>query len=82
MNKTYTISFNPDLAKVVQKEMKRGKFDNTSEFFRDLVRQRFVWNGWEIEKLSPNDPDYKLSKQIRKTDEFISLSEFLKTIPS
>lgn len=75
--KTYTISFNPDLAKVVQKEMKRGKFDNTSEFFRDLVRQRFLWNGWEIEEIGPDDPDYHESKKALRTEKFIPLSEVL-----
>ncbi len=78
MQKTFTISFNKDLAQVVTNEMKRGKFENTSEFFRTLVRQRFLWNGWEIEELDLKDPDYKESKRALREEKFIPLKQALK----
>lgn len=78
MQKTFTISFNKDLAQVVSKEMKRGKFENTSEFFRDLVRQRFLWNGWEIEEIDFKDSDYKEAKRAVKHEKFVSLGQALK----
>jgi Arc/MetJ-type ribon-helix-helix transcriptional regulator len=76
--KTYTISFNKDLADVVEKEMKRGKFDNTSEFFRHVFRhysqnhEPFI-----IERLTANDPDYARSQKISKKTKYTPLDQFI-----
>jgi Arc/MetJ-type ribon-helix-helix transcriptional regulator len=79
--KTYTISFNKALAEVVAKEMKRGKFDNTSEFFRHVFRQ-FYQNREPviIERLTKADPDYSRSKAIRKQTNYTPLDQFIDTL--
>lgn len=79
--KTYTISFNKDLADVVEKEMKRGKFDNTSEFFRYVFR-RFGQNHepFIIERLSDDDADYTRSKTISKKTKYTPLDQFISSL--
>ncbi|MEA2088710.1 MAG: ribbon-helix-helix domain-containing protein [Patescibacteria group bacterium] len=39
---TYNISLNKELAKIVDKQIKSGKFANRSEFFRQLLRSVFL----------------------------------------
>ncbi len=39
---TYNISLNKELADIVDVELKRGKYSNRSEFFRQLLRKVFV----------------------------------------
>ncbi|MEK7665853.1 MAG: hypothetical protein AAB337_03175 [Patescibacteria group bacterium] len=78
MNKTYTISFNQTLAKDVEKEMRHGKFENTSEFFRHIYRK--YTNHREpfiIERVLPNDSDYKRSKAIKAKGRYTPLDQFL-----
>lgn len=79
--KTYTISFNKDLADVVEKEMKRGKFDNTSEFFRYVFR-RFSQSRepFIIERLSDDDADYARSKTISKKTKYTPLDQFISSL--
>ncbi len=43
---SYNISINEDLAKLVNKKVKEGKFANRSEFFCQLLRAAFVENDW------------------------------------
>lgn len=75
MQKTFTISFNKNLANVVAKEMKRGKFENTSEFFRHLVRSQFLLNAHSIETLDAADPVAKASKRAARTEQFVPFSQ-------
>jgi len=57
---TYNISINPELAQVVEKEIKQGKYANRSEFFRDLIRKFLLQeeqkeqNLLQLEKFSKN----------------------------
>lgn len=39
---TYNISINDELAEEVEKYMKRKKYANRSELFRDLIREKMV----------------------------------------
>ncbi|NCF75329.1 MAG: ribbon-helix-helix protein, CopG family [Xanthomonadaceae bacterium] len=39
---TYNISLNKELAQIVDKQIKSGKFANRSEFFRQLLRSVFL----------------------------------------
>ncbi len=75
----YTISLNDDLALVVDTEIKRRKFSSTSEFFRDLVRQRYVTDEdrCEIEVVSPTDLDAALIQNRKKDASFIPLNDLL-----
>ncbi len=41
---TYNISLNEDLSKIVDSQIKTGKFANRSEFFRQLIRFVFLSN--------------------------------------
>lgn len=45
MRNIINISMPGDMAKVIKKEVKRGQYASTSEFFRSLVRS------WQEEKL-------------------------------
>jgi|WetSurMetagenome_2_1015567.scaffolds.fasta_scaffold55617_6 Arc/MetJ-type ribon-helix-helix transcriptional regulator len=78
---TYNITFNEDLASVVDKEMKRNKYGNRSEFFRDLVRKVYIFKpapDYVIEELNESDEDYKLMKSRQKRANFIPLDKMLK----
>ena len=75
MQKTFSISFNNDLARVVAKEMRRGKFENTSEFFRHLVRTQFLLDTFPVEIIDTNHPIAKISKRSVRTDTFVPLSQ-------
>ncbi len=39
---TYNISLNKELAQIVEKKIKSGKFANRSEFFRQILRSMFL----------------------------------------
>jgi Arc/MetJ-type ribon-helix-helix transcriptional regulator len=72
----FNISINPELSVIVDREMKRRRYANRSEFFRDLIRKSFVD---EVEPLLPGDRDSALLKQaIKAGDEFIPLSAVMK----
>lgn len=60
---TINISINEDLAKIVDHEVKDKKYANRSEFFRDLIRQKYVYK-----KKLPVDIDYY--KALDKTLDF------------
>ncbi|MEK7619696.1 MAG: hypothetical protein AAB413_00440 [Patescibacteria group bacterium] len=74
MQKTFTISFNNALVQVVTKEMKRGKFENTSEFFRHLVRTQFLFDAYPVEAIDAKHPIAKTSKRSVRTETFVPLS--------
>lgn len=75
----YNISINPALAKVIDQEIKAKKYSSRSEFFRDLVRDRFVEGSgeYDIAPLSSSDPDYALLKKRKRGARFIPLSNLL-----
>ena len=78
---TYNITFNDDLASVVDKEMKRNKYGNRSEFFRDLVRKVYIFKStsdYVIEEIKESDKDYKLIKSRQKRAKFIPLDKISK----
>lgn len=59
--------------------MKRKKFSNKSEFFRDLIRRAYVGNeDMVIEPILPDDADYKILEDRKKTEKtFVPLSSLL-----
>lgn len=62
----YNISVNKELADVVEREIKVGKYANRSEFFRDMIRDMFVREDFEIEAISPRTQAYKkLKKEVK-----------------
>lgn len=72
----YNISLGTELSKIVEREMKRRKFSNRSEFFRDLVRRVFVDEEVTIERLSPSDPDYKLAmKRMKRGEKYLTAEQ-------
>ncbi len=75
----YSVSLNTDLAKVVEKEMKANKYENKSEFFRDLIRKIYVSPEltYTKESITSNDPDLIVIKRRKKDAEFIPLSALL-----
>lgn len=76
--KTYTISFNKDLAAVVAKEMKREKFEDESEFFRHVFRRYSqVREPLIIERVSVDDPDHARSRQISKKAKYTPLDQLV-----
>lgn len=72
----YNISLTKDLAQIVTVEIKRKKYANRSEFFRDLIRRRYVINECHhsIEEIEPSEQDYRLIKKRKKNGKFIPLS--------
>jgi len=61
--------------------MKRGRFENTSEFFRHIYRHYFEHpEPFIIERLTPNDSDYYRSKKISKKKKYTPLDQFLNTL--
>ncbi len=62
----YNISVNKELADVVEREIKVGKYANRSEFFRDMIRDMFVREDLDIEAISPRTQVYKkLKKEVK-----------------
>jgi Arc/MetJ-type ribon-helix-helix transcriptional regulator len=87
MMQTYNISLNKELAEMVEKQVKAGRFANRSEFFRQLLREVFFMNNSEKE-----DDDWiyqepyisELNKRVDALksgkEEFISLDELDKEL--
>lgn len=77
----YNISLNDELAMVVDAEIKIRKYSSRSEFFRDLVRQRYVTDedGCDVEVLSSEDPDTALIQDRKKDASFIPLKSLLRS---
>lgn len=62
----YNISINKELADVVDREIKVGKYANRSEFFRDMIRDMFVREDVDVEVISPRTQTYKkLKKEVK-----------------
>ncbi|OGC82633.1 MAG: hypothetical protein A2V81_03950 [Candidatus Abawacabacteria bacterium RBG_16_42_10] len=63
----YNITLNQELADIVDREMKKKKYSNRSEFFRDLVRRQYLAEeDYSIEEILPGDPDYKFLQSLKK----------------
>lgn len=77
----YNISLNDELALVVDTEIKMRKYSSRSEFFRDLVRQRYVMDEDQCDReaLSSEDPDAVLIQSRKKDASFIPLKRLLCT---
>ena len=46
----YNISLNEELAIIVEQEIKKGKYSNRSEFFREMIRKIFIVGKNEIDE--------------------------------
>jgi len=73
----YNISLNKGLARIVTTEIRKKKYANRSEFFRDLIRRRYVLreSSGAIDEILPSDPDYLLIQKRKKNPSFISLAK-------
>lgn len=56
----YHISLNDELAEIVELEMKRGRYANRSEFFRNLVRKHCIIKGLIPDKINMPGLDCEL----------------------
>ncbi len=76
---TCTISMNDELAEIVEYEMRRGRYKNKSEFFRNLVRKVYLESEeGVIEEVLSGDPDYELVKKREKEPgDFIPLEKVM-----
>jgi metal-responsive CopG/Arc/MetJ family transcriptional regulator len=76
---TYSISLNDELADLVEHEIKSRKFANRSEFFRDLVRTKFLSseNTSSIEEIPVYSEDYKLIQEREKNAELVDFNDIL-----
>ena len=75
---TYNISINDELAQIVEEGIKKRKYANRSEFFRDLIRTYyFTQETYTIENISPKEEDYKIIKKREKNAKFIPLKKLL-----
>lgn len=60
MRNIINISLPENMARMVEKEVKSGKFATKSEFFRHLVR---LWNTYKLaEELEENRKDFEAGK--------------------
>ncbi|MBA3047935.1 ribbon-helix-helix domain-containing protein [Patescibacteria group bacterium] len=69
---TYNISLNKELALLVDKHVKSGKFANRSEFFRQLLRSMFLPNAADntLNDWIYSDPHYsELKKRVKSLKE-------------
>lgn len=76
----YNITINEDLAKIIEREMKRKRYGNKSEFFRELIRKTYLQRPAEyvIEELDAADPDFReLQKLKKKEKKFVPLKSLL-----
>ena len=65
---TYNISLNEDLCKIVDANVRTGKFANRSEFFRQLIRFVFLSNRCnDINDFIYSEPYYSELKARIKT---------------
>ncbi|MBI4273045.1 ribbon-helix-helix protein, CopG family [Candidatus Uhrbacteria bacterium] len=76
----YNISLNDEIAQIVDTEIKERKYSSRSEFFRDLIRQRYVTDQdrCDIEVVAPIDPDAILIQKRKKDASFVSLNDLLR----
>ncbi len=76
----YNISLNDEIAQIVDTQIKERKYSSRSEFFRDLIRQRYVTDQdrCDIEVVTPTDPDAILIQKRKKDASFISLNDLLR----
>lgn len=77
---TYNISVNDELAEEFERYMKRKKYANRSECFRDLIRQKVaVADDYEIEEVLPGDADYQLIQKRKKNNDanFVPLQDLI-----
>ena len=77
---TFNISLNPELAEIVEIAIKKWKYANRSEFFRDLVRKYYMLDWAYIEEISEWDPDTNLIKKREKDAEYIPFEEVIKNV--
>ncbi|MEK7648714.1 MAG: ribbon-helix-helix domain-containing protein [Patescibacteria group bacterium] len=72
----YNISLNKGLAQIVTTEIRKKKYANRSEFFRDLIRRRYVLRESDvvIDNILPSDPDYTLVRKRKKNASFALLA--------
>ncbi|MBI2483563.1 ribbon-helix-helix protein, CopG family [Candidatus Uhrbacteria bacterium] len=77
---TYNISLNDELARIVDIEIKEKKYSSRSEFFRDLVRQKYVTHEdrHDIETLSSADPDVMIIQDRKNDASFVPLNNLLR----
>jgi Arc/MetJ-type ribon-helix-helix transcriptional regulator len=75
----YNISLNDELAEIVDMQIKIQKYSTKSEFFRDLIRHKYVkdMEDFEIERIDGRDPDYDLVQNRKKNAKFIPISNLL-----
>lgn len=76
----YNISFNDELGQIVDAQIKEGKYSSTSEFFRNLVRQRYVNDEddrCDSEVVSLTDSDATLVQDRKRDASFIPLNTLL-----
>ena len=77
---TFNISLNDELAQIVDEEMKKKKFANRSEFFRDLIRTVYLEKiPFEIEPVLPGDPDYEFVEKRMKNAKYVTFDELMKS---
>lgn len=77
---TFNISINDELADIVTQEMKRKKYANRSEFFRDLIRRHYLESNdgiYQIDTVTSNDPDYALLKTRVLDEDITPLTELI-----
>lgn len=77
---TYNISINDELDVIVQQEMKRGKYANRSEYFRDLLRKTHIMNDYVVESVNETDSDYQFALERKKNGQFVSLEQLKKQL--
>ncbi len=75
----YNISLNDELAEIVDMQIRVKKYATKSEFFRDLVREKYVKNveNFDIIELDVNDVDYSLVQSRKENAKFLPISNFL-----
>ena len=71
--------FNKELSQIIDREMKRKKFANRSEFFRDLIRKSYLtWEPYKIEELGASEPDMALLRSRKKNASFVNIKDLLR----
>lgn len=73
----FNISINTELSQIIDREMKRKKFANRSEFFRDLIRKSYLGDAYEIEAIPEADADMRVLRSRQKNPSFVNLKKLL-----
>jgi len=73
---TYSISLADELVEMVEREFKKQKFANKSEFFAALILEKFS-NIDTIENISEFSNDYKIIKERQKDSHFMTFDDIL-----